>query len=80
MIRYLNFTLGVHEIWGPNARIESLANLFKNILQNLKLVNLELQKINPTWTNKISREDQIAKILDIFLLREILIEKDLLFK
>ena len=28
----LNFTLGVHEIWGTNARTYSLASFFKNLL------------------------------------------------
>ena len=37
----LNFTHGVHEIWGPNARTNSFSTFFKNLLHNLKLVDLE---------------------------------------
>ena len=58
----LNFTLGGHEIRGPNARTDSLDTFFKNLLENLKLVNMEPQNLNPTWTNIIYGENQIAKI------------------
>ena len=37
----LNFTMGIHEIWGPNARMDPLAAFFKNLVQNLKLVDLD---------------------------------------
>ena len=42
----LNFTLGAHEIWGLKARTDPLSPFFSNLLQNLKLIDLDPQKLN----------------------------------
>ena len=76
----MNFTLGVHELWGPRARVDPLASFFSNLLQNIKMVDLDPQKLKPTWTNRRTGEDRIAKRPDRFLLVESLLGRDLMFK
>ena len=76
----LNFTLGVHDIWGLNARSDPLVAFFKTLLRNLKLVDLDPQNIKPTWSNRRVGDDRVAKRLDRFLLSESLLEKDFQFK
>ena len=44
------------------------------------MVDLDPQKLKPTWTNRRMREDWIAKWLDRFLMAENLLEKDFMFK
>ena len=62
----VNFTLGDHEISGPRERVDPLAKFFINLLQNIKMVDLDPQKIKQTWTNRRSGEDRIAKSLTNF--------------
>ena len=76
----LNFTLVAHEIWGLRARVDPLESFFDNLLQKIQMVDLDPQKLKPTWTNRITGEDMIAKILDIFLLVENMLERDLMFR
>ena len=76
----LNFTLGVHEFWGPKERMDPLAYFFTNFIHNLKLIDLDPQKLKPTWTNKRVGENRVEKRLDRFLLEETLLEKDFMFK
>ena len=47
----LNFTIATHEIWGPNARVDPLAAFFQNLLQSLKLVDLDPYKPKSSWIN-----------------------------
>ena len=42
----LNFTLGAHEIWEPKARVDPLSSFFSNILQSIKMVDLDPQSPN----------------------------------
>ena len=44
----LHFTLGAHEIWGPRARVDLLANFFSNLLQNIKMADLDPQNLKTT--------------------------------
>lgn len=66
----LNFTLGVSEIWCPKAIPDPLSHFFKSHLSQLDLFDLEPVKLNPTWRNRRSGEDQIAKRLDRFIVEE----------
>ena len=76
----LDFTLGAHEIWGPKVRTYPLAIFFNNLLQNLKLIDLDPQKSKPSWTNRRVGEDRIAKRLDRFMLVENILDENLMFK
>ena len=76
----INVTLGAHEIWGPKSRVDPLTIFFSNLLQNIKMVDLDPQKLKPTWTNRRHGEDRIEKILDKFLMEESLLGRDLMFK
>ena len=48
----LNFTIVTHEIWVPNVRVDPLVDFFQNLLQSLKLVDLDPQNPKSSWTNK----------------------------
>ena len=45
-----------------------------------KLIDLDLQPLKPTWSNRCLGEERIAKRLDRFLISEDLLEIDLMFK
>ena len=45
---YFNFTMGTHEIWGPNERVEPVKICFSHFLQATQLVDLDPIKLNPT--------------------------------
>ena len=76
----LNFTIVTHEIWGPNTRVDPLEAFFQNLLQSLKLVDLDPQKPESGWTNRRTGKDRIAKRLYRFLVGESLLEYDLRIK
>ena len=63
----LNFTIATHEIWVPNAIVDPLEDFFQNLLQSLKLVDLDPQKLKSNWTKKRTRKNLIAKRLYRFL-------------
>lgn len=67
---YLNLTLGIVEIWGPKAILDSLSGFFKHYLAQLDLFNIEPIILNPTCRNRRSGEHRIAKRLDHFLVGE----------
>eukprot|EP00253_Pinus_taeda_P030442 PITA_30442 len=66
----LNFSLGVAEAWGPNAREDSLADFFLKSLQTHNLIDVNIIKAKPTWRNRRTGEERIAKRLDRFLINE----------
>lgn len=64
----LNFSLGGSEAWGPNARIDPVADFFFKKVPDIKLIDPNLNKYVPTWRNNWVGEANIAKMLDHFLL------------
>eukprot|EP00253_Pinus_taeda_P009579 PITA_09579 len=76
----LNFSLGRAEAWGPSAREDPLSDFFFQALLDKKLTDPSPIKLKPTWRNRISGEDRIAKRLDRFLISEGLISKIPLFR
>eukprot|EP00253_Pinus_taeda_P010674 PITA_10674 len=76
----LNFSLGRVEAWGPSAREDPLSDFFHKALLDKNLIDPSPIKLKPTWRNRRSGEDQIAKRLDRFLLSEGLISKIPLFR
>jgi exonuclease III len=48
----LNFSLGASEVWGPRAAQDPLNNFFLNYLDQVGLVDVEPQKLTPTWCNR----------------------------
>eukprot|EP00253_Pinus_taeda_P035654 PITA_35654 len=75
----LNFSLGRAEAWGPLAREDPLSYFFYQALLDKKLTDPAPIKLKPTWRNRRSGEDRIAKRLDRFLLSKGLILKVPLF-
>ena len=48
----LNLTLTSNEVWGKNARLDSLGPYFNHIFEQKGLVDLAPLKIMPTWRNR----------------------------
>eukprot|EP00253_Pinus_taeda_P029977 PITA_29977 len=76
----LNFSMGRAEAWGPSAREDPLSDFFHKALLDKNLIDPSPIKLKPTWRNRRSGEDRIAKRLDCFLLSEGLISKIPLFR
>jgi hypothetical protein len=53
----LKFVNDIVEVWGPRARLDPLADFFKNLLLTRNLVDIEPIKLCPTWRNMRSGED-----------------------
>eukprot|EP00253_Pinus_taeda_P033133 PITA_33133 len=76
----LNFSIGRAEAWGPSAREDPLSDFFLSLLLDNNLIDPSPSKFKPTWRNRRTGEDRIAKRLDRFLLSEGLILKVPIFK
>ena len=66
----LNFSIGFSESWGHHAQIDPLFAYFENILENHSLIDIPSAKIQPTWRNIRIGEDNLARRLDHFLIKE----------
>lgn len=71
----LNFSLGRAEAWGPSAREDPLSDFFFQALSDNKLIDPSPINLKPTWRNRRTGEDRIAKRLDRFLISEGLISR-----
>eukprot|EP00253_Pinus_taeda_P025127 PITA_25127 len=58
--------------WGPNAREDPLSDFFLKAFQTHNLIDVNIIKAKPTWRNRITEEERIAKRLDRFLINELL--------
>ena len=67
---YLNLTLMMSEVWGENARHDSLSSFFMDFFERRKLVDVAPLKLEPTQRNKRGGAQDISKILDLFLVGE----------
>lgn len=47
----LNLTLNSREYWGDVARPDPLVDYFSHFFENLKLIDVEPEKMVPTWRN-----------------------------
>jgi len=70
-----NLSLGNAEIWGPKATPDSLANFFIQTFAQKDFLDIEPIKVSPTWRNRRSCEDRIAKRLDRFLVADSLVQR-----
>jgi hypothetical protein len=75
----LNLSLGVSEVWGPRAKYDPLSDLFKHIIEEKGLSDLDPIKLMPTWRNKRTGEDRVMKRIDRFLLSDKIMDKSLHF-
>eukprot|EP00253_Pinus_taeda_P011302 PITA_11302 len=76
----LNFSLGRAEAWGPSAREDTLTGFFIQFLKDHNLIDPSPISLTPTWRNRRTEEDRIAKRLDRFLISEGLIRLVPLFR
>ena len=60
----LNFSLGLFEIWGVNARVDALTDFFTNLLDEIGLVDITPLVSIPTWSNRRIGPESISKRLD----------------
>lgn len=77
---YFNFTMSNREIWGPRARPDPMASLFKHILDSNHLVDVEPLQFLPTCTNGSVGDMFIAKRLDRFWASKSLLTKSRKYK
>ena len=76
----LNLTMSNSEVWGKNARVDSLGPYFRHMFEQKGLVDVAPVKIMPTWRNKRSGDQEVSKRLDRFLVLELLIGSNLILK
>jgi len=65
----LNFSLGISKTWGPSAHADPLSDFFSNIIREKNILYINLLKPRPSWRNRRTGEDGVAKRLDRFPLR-----------
>jgi len=68
-----NMILMMEEKWGGKKHLEQDNAKFQELIENLRLVDIENSNGTYTWTNKISGHQQIACRLDRFLILETLL-------
>jgi hypothetical protein len=51
-------------------RADKQSNFFLSFLENSRLVDIEPVKLSPTWRNFRTGDEEVAKILDHFLVSE----------
>ena len=70
----MNFSLGISESWGPNAHADSLSEYFRHLLSARHLVDPLITSPSPTWRNRRTGEQMVARRLDRFLIKEGLLQ------
>jgi len=76
----LNVTMSVGKIWGGSASSRQLAAYFISLFQDHKLIDLQPDKLVPTWRNVRLGGDMNSKRLDSFLISEDLFHNVTLYK
>ena len=76
----INFSLGLSEIWGVNARVDALTDFFTNLLEGMGLVDINPMVSIPTWSNRRVGFESSCKRLDRLLLSVDFLDSDFLLK
>lgn len=76
----LNFSLGLSESWGHHAQVDPLLVFFENLLDLHNLIDIPSAKLVPTWRNRRSGEDSLARRLDHFLIKERFLEQGFTYR
>ena len=76
----MNFSMGLSEIWGITARLDSLSDFFTKYLENFGLVDIVPSVMLPTWTNRRVGAESICKRLDRFLISADLLDFDYFYR
>jgi len=65
----LNFSLGLAESWGNKAQTDPVTAFFEVLMDSYDLLNIDMEKLMPTWRNRRIGEDTLARRLDCFLIK-----------
>eukprot|EP00253_Pinus_taeda_P027166 PITA_27166 len=76
----LNFSLGFGESWGSEAQIDPITSYMTNLLEQYELVDIPLQRLQPTWRNRRVGDAALARRLDRFLIKGPLLQHLHLFR
>ena len=76
----LNLTLTARESWGENTRQGSIALYFQKKFEKEHLVDVMPIKLEPTWRNKRGGLQAISKTMDRFLIKDSLMNENLIIK
>jgi len=76
----LNFSLSLQEVWGENPKEYQLRGFFHSFLEEQHLLYMEPVKLTPTWRNFRTGKEVVAKILDMFMVSEALLEMGIITK
>ena len=72
---YFNFSLGQFEVWGPHARVDLLMDFFTQKLVERNWLDIEPNKLKPTWKDNRCGEGRVAKRMDCFLVAEQVVDR-----
>ena len=75
----LNYSLGLSEIWGDKARMDSLSDFFSKLMDDFGLMDIDMTILLPTWSNRRVGLDNICKHLDRLLVSVDLLDFELHF-
>lgn len=70
----LSFSIGFCESWGSLAQIDLLSDTMENLLDQAYLTDIPMNRPLPTWRNRRVGEVALAKRLDRFILKTLLIQ------
>jgi hypothetical protein len=76
----LNFTLSIREVWGASSRRDYQGIFFSHWMDNNHLFEMEPTNLVQIWKNDTKGKDLVAKITDIILILEEMIENMWSFK
>jgi endonuclease/exonuclease/phosphatase family metal-dependent hydrolase len=76
----LNFSMGVDEVWGVSALIDSQATFFRDLFTKHHLVDVKPSEVVPTWRNGRFGVDGIQKRLDRVYASEALLNDSALYR
>eukprot|EP00253_Pinus_taeda_P029489 PITA_29489 len=71
----LNFSLGFRESWGSTAQVDSITDYMTNLLEQTNFVDIPMQKLLPTWRNRRVGDAALARRLDRFIMKDLLLHQ-----
>lgn len=66
----LNFTIGHVKSWGHNAQLDPLFDFMEKLLEQHHMIDIPMNKKQPTWHNRRIIELALGRRLDHFLIKE----------
>jgi len=71
----LNLNLNRRHIWGSSVRVDSLVVFFRNLFNQVGVVDMDPINLKPTWSNNRSREMCVSKRIDRFFIHGDFLQK-----